>query len=120
VLKLADALSWTGVPRLANSHTASPNFPPQAKLAEGTYFSCSLSVALQEMEALNATLATAGQMRQLGNRPIVVLTAMKPLPAEMLQSAKLTEEQTQQIKTVWKGMHDDEASWSHHTSRAGA
>ena len=115
MLKAASALSWTGIPRLVETHTANPTFPAQAKLAEDAYFSRSLSPALQELDSLSATLASAGQLRQLGDRPIVVLTAMKPYPAAMLKAMQMTTEQGQRIQTAWKGMHDEEASWSHHS-----
>jgi pimeloyl-ACP methyl ester carboxylesterase len=39
-----------------------------------------------------ATLSAAGQLRQLGDRPIVVLTATKPYPAEMLKAMQMTTE----------------------------
>jgi pimeloyl-ACP methyl ester carboxylesterase len=64
---------------------------------------------------LDATLSAAGQLRQLGDRPIVVLTAMKPYPAAVLKAMQLTTEQGQRIQAVWKDMHDEEASWSHHS-----
>jgi pimeloyl-ACP methyl ester carboxylesterase len=115
IFKVASALSWTGIPRLVASHTESKTIPPQAKLAEDAYLSRSLAAALQELESLGATLATAGQLRQLGDRPTVVLTATKPLPSDALKSLKMTEEQGRRIKAVWIAMHDDEAAWSHHS-----
>jgi pimeloyl-ACP methyl ester carboxylesterase len=115
MMKAASALSWTGIPRLVAAHTVSPTIPAQAKLAEDAYISRSLGSALEELESLDATLAAAGQLRQLGDRPVVVLTAMKPYPAAMLQAMQMTTEQGRRIQGVWKDMHDDEASWSHHS-----
>ncbi len=115
MMKVASALSWTGIPRLVAAHTESPTIPAPAKLAGDAYASGSLGSALEELESLDATLAAAGQLRQLGDRPIVVLTAMKPYPAAMLQAMQLTTDQGQRIQAVWKDMHDDEASWSHHS-----
>jgi hypothetical protein len=45
----------------------------------------------------------------------VVLTATKPFPADMLTKVKMTPEQGRQVQAVWKDLHDEEASWSHHT-----
>lgn len=115
MLKAANALSWTGIPRLVEAHTANPTFPAKTKLAEDAYFSRSLSSALQELDSLSATLSDAGRLRQLEDRPIVVLTAMKPYPEAMLKEMQMTTEQGQRIQAVWKEMHDDEASWSHHS-----
>ncbi|HEX3397378.1 MAG TPA: alpha/beta hydrolase [Steroidobacteraceae bacterium] len=114
LIKTASALSWTGIPRLVAAYSENSTFPARAKLIDDAYISRSLGGALQEMESLDATLSAAGRLRQLGDRPVVVLTAMKPFPAETLKALKLTDEQGQQIKTAWKAMHDEEASWSHH------
>jgi pimeloyl-ACP methyl ester carboxylesterase len=115
MMKAASALSWTGIPRLVAAHTDSPTIPVQAKLAENAYMSVSLGSALQELDSLDATFAAAGQLRDLGDRPIVVLTAMKPYPAAMLKAVQMTTEQGQRMQAAWKDMHDDEASWSHHS-----
>jgi len=115
VFKVANALSWTGIPRLVAAHTDSPTIPAQTKLAEDAYISRSLGAALQELESLDAILSAAGQLRQLGDRPIVVLTATKPYPAAILKAMQMTTEQGRRIQTAWKEMHDEEASWSHHS-----
>jgi pimeloyl-ACP methyl ester carboxylesterase len=115
VMKAASALSWTGIPRLVEAHTDNPTFPAQAKLAQDAYFSRSLGSALQELDSLDATFAAAAQLRQLGDRPLVVLTAMKPYPPAMLKATQMTAEQGRRMQAVWKDMHDDEASWSHHS-----
>jgi pimeloyl-ACP methyl ester carboxylesterase len=116
MLKTASALSWTGITRLISSHSDSGgNFSPKAKQANDAYISSSIGAALQEGESLDATLAAAGQLRQLGDRPLVVLTATKPLPAAVLKQVELSPEQGQRMQTAWKALHDDEASWSHHS-----
>ena len=115
MIKVASALSWTGIPRLVETHTDNPTFPAKAKLAQDAYFSRSLSAALQELDSLGATLSSAGQLRQLEDRPIVVLTATKPYPEGMLKAMQMTTEQGHRIQTAWKEMHDDEAAWSHHS-----
>ena len=115
LFRVASALSWTGIPRLIAAHTENNTIPPEAKQMEDAYFSPSLAAALDELESLGATLTTAGQLRQLGDRPIVVLTATKPLPSAALKSLNMTEEEGQRVKAVWTSMHNEEASWSHHS-----
>src|SRR5580698_5647180 len=115
LFKAANALSWTGIPRLVAAHTESPGIPARANLAEDAYFSASLASALEELQSLDATLAAAGQLRQLADRPLVVLTATKPYPAAMLKGMQMTTEQGRQIQAAWRDMHKDEASWSHHS-----
>jgi pimeloyl-ACP methyl ester carboxylesterase len=115
LMKTASALSWTGIPRLVAAHTENSTFPARAKRADDAYISRSLGSAVQEMESLGATLSAAGRFRQLGSRPVVVLTAMKPFPADMLKTLKLTTEQGRQVQAIWKELHDEEASWSDRT-----
>ncbi|HXP67050.1 MAG TPA: alpha/beta hydrolase, partial [Steroidobacteraceae bacterium] len=116
MLRVASALSWTGISRLISSHSDSGgNVPHQAQLANNAYISSSIGAALEEGGSLNETLAAAGQLRQLGDRPLVVLTATKPLPAATLKSVQMTPEQGQRMQAAWKLLHDDEASWSHHS-----
>jgi pimeloyl-ACP methyl ester carboxylesterase len=115
MLKAASALSWSGIPRLVEVHTDNPTFPAQAKITQDAYFSRSLTSAIQELDSLSATLSSAGRLRQLDDRPIVVLTATKPYPAAMLKALQMSSEQGQKIQAAWKEMHDEEASWSHHS-----
>lgn len=113
-LKIGSALSWTGLLRLqaVQGGKPMPNQSPEGIKATGAYISTSITGALKEAEALSATLAEAGTFRTLGNRPLVVLTAMLPMtPAELAQ-LKITEEKGKEFRNIWKSMHDEEASWS--------
>ncbi len=67
--------------------------------AAKAYASTSLGAMLKESEAVEQTLAEAGTFRHLGDRPVYVLTAMKPLPEEALAQLKLTPEQGRQCLT---------------------
>lgn len=113
IMKVGAALAWTGVVRAAMPlFPGVPHQPALAARARAAYASTSLAAAVKEVEALNQTLAEAGTFRQLGNRPLFVLTSMAPLPAGALAAMKLTPEQGRQYKDIWKQMHDEEASWS--------
>jgi hypothetical protein len=67
---------------------------------------------LKEKDAIKDTLAEAGAFRELEDRPLFVLTAMKLLPIEALAEMNWSVEQAQQQKDIWKQMHDDQATWS--------
>jgi pimeloyl-ACP methyl ester carboxylesterase len=114
MLSAVAALSWTGIVRLVPDGGPS-KLPPAAIAAAGAYTSTSLGPTLRELKGLAPTLNAAGQYRQLGDRPLVVLTAMAPMPDAVLKSAGMTREQGDRMRTAWKGLHDDEATWSTHS-----
>ena len=114
MLSAVAALSWTGIIRLVPDG-ASPKLPPAAIRAAGAYTSKSLGPALRELKALSGTFNAAGQYRQLGDRPVVVLTAMAPMGDDVLKSAGLTRDQGDRMRAEWKLLHDDEATWSTHS-----
>jgi len=112
--KLAASLAWTGALR-----PVAPVLVPQESHQDlhdvetiRAYAPTSLGPMMLEDEALNETLTEAGTFRQLGNRPLFVLTAMAPFSDAELQSMQITATQGQKIKAVWKQMQDDEATWS--------
>ncbi|MET0309211.1 MAG: alpha/beta hydrolase [Sphingomonas sp.] len=109
-MRAVAALSWAGVPRLMMS--GSDEVPKEISEARGAQIGRSLHGALAEGAALPVTLAQGGQLRTLGNRPIVVLTAMKPYPESVLKAQKMTPADGLAQQARWKAMQDDEARWS--------
>jgi pimeloyl-ACP methyl ester carboxylesterase len=114
MLSAVAALSWTGIMRLIPDG-ASPKLPPATIRAQHAYISTSLGPALKELKALSATLGTAGQHRQLADRPLVVLTAMARTPEDVLKGAGMTRDQGDRMQVAWKALHDEEATWSTHS-----
>ena len=111
--KTGALLAWAGVVRAAKPLLGGlPHQPAQAVQAMAAYASTSLGAMLKELDAIDQTLAEAGTIRQLGDRPLFVLTSMAPLSAKALAAMKLTPKQGKQRKEIWKKMHDDEAAWS--------
>jgi hypothetical protein len=70
---------------------------------------------LKAMQSREKTLATAGKFRKLGNRPLVVLTAMPKIDPQKLKSKGISEEQERQFQSAWKELHDDQTTWSSHS-----
>lgn len=116
-LKVASALSRFGLPRVvAGREGAMPNEPPAAARAVAAYMPTSLRGLLAEAEAIDTSFAQAGAFRTLGDRPLVVLTAMAPLSAEDRAATKMTAAQGKQMQGIWKSLQEDEASWSSHST----
>lgn len=61
---------------------------------------------------MDSTMAEAGGFRQLGNRPLIVLTAMAAVDSATLKQMKMTTEENVKFREAWKELHIDEASWS--------
>ncbi|MDQ6830923.1 MAG: alpha/beta hydrolase, partial [Gemmatimonadota bacterium] len=106
------AMSWTGITRVLPLGGAPAEWPAVMRTAPPAYMSTSLGGAIREASALPATFATAGHLRTLGDRPLVVLTATKQMPDATLKAQKMTKEQGAKMQAAWKDLHNDEASWS--------
>ncbi|WP_260396759.1 alpha/beta fold hydrolase [Variovorax sp. KBW07] len=112
--RIAVALAWTGVLR-----AAAPRLVPQAPYhsahdiqAIRAYAPVSFRTQLAEGDALDRTITEANGFRALGDRPLVVLTAMAPYTQAELGDMKITPEQGTQVQAIWEQMHEEEASWS--------
>ena len=112
IFNIAAALSWTGIVRLMSSKVTLPKLPPDRVAAMQGYLPRSLGGELQEAAGMDATFAEAGSFRNLGDRPLVVLTSMAPLDTTAVKTLKLTPEKAKAYKEEWRIMHDEEASWS--------
>ncbi|HEY7638584.1 MAG TPA: alpha/beta hydrolase [Steroidobacteraceae bacterium] len=110
--KVAAALAWTGLPRLATRSAGQPKAPARANAAMAAYLPRSLAPMLDELAAIDATFREGGALRSLGDRPLVVLTAAAPYGAADLAALGLTPEQGQKLQAAWFDLHRDEASWS--------
>ena len=53
-----------------------------------------------------------GTFRQLGDRPLVVLTAMAPMDSATMKTLKMDSTGAANFRDLWRTMHDEEASWS--------
>jgi pimeloyl-ACP methyl ester carboxylesterase len=112
-LKIEAALGWTGILRLQlQKAPAMPHQEMDGVRASAAYASSSIAGALKEAKSLGAILDEAGTLRQLGDRPLVVLTAMMPMSPAERAALKVDDEKAKAFKQAWKTLHDDEASWS--------
>lgn len=112
---LAAAVAKIGIVRLFFSGPAPAKAPPIVGQIGSAYFPQTVSPNLKAVQASDTTIASAGHFRQLGNRPLVVLTAIwKPTPDE-IKASGLSGEQVIQVQSLWKELQADEATWSSHS-----
>lgn len=114
IFELGAALAWTGLVRVLPTEAAPRTWSERTQRVAPVFLPVSVRAVARETEAVDATLATAGAFRELGDRPLVVLTAGKEQPAAALQSMGLTRAQGARIHDVTRMLHDDQATWSRH------
>lgn len=107
-------LSWTGLVRLMGDDPGVevPGMSERTKTVSHAYLSETIAASLAEQAALDRTLAEGGQLRTLGDRPLVVLTGLLPFPPEVLKALQLSAADGARIQATWKALQDDEAGWS--------
>ena len=103
-------LLWLGVVRAPSERM--PNMSESNYQAIVAYASTSLDSYLKEAGAMDQSLAEAGTFRQLGDRPLFVLTSTAPFPKQALADLNWTEEDGVKHNANWKQMHEEQATWS--------
>jgi pimeloyl-ACP methyl ester carboxylesterase len=106
-------VSWTGVPRLVALQARSGRsatmaaIPPRARETALAFFPKSLGPMVSERESMPRTLDEAGAYRNLGARPVVVLTHGRLLD-------DMPKAQAEKFDKIWLSMQQDMATWSSH------
>lgn len=103
--KSAAALNWTGIVRLIAAMDEDGDQTDSNDQAMKAYASTTINSVLKENDAFEQTLNEAGTFRHLGDRPIVVLTAVRPVPKEESKFEKALREN-------WSRIQEDQAKWS--------
>lgn len=87
--RVGAALSWTGLLRFL-PEDASTSWPSEIGRAAAAYLPLSLQAVADEAAAIPATLHGVREVRHLGPRPLIVLSATDPQPTAALESMGLT------------------------------
>jgi pimeloyl-ACP methyl ester carboxylesterase len=115
LFRVLAALNWTGLPRLLLPAETIPELSPATSQAIAAYQPTSLVGAFSEAAAFEDSLREAGLQRDLGDRPLVVLSRHKPWNAfteEERQRSGITEAQYDATEAAWADLQADEATWS--------
>jgi pimeloyl-ACP methyl ester carboxylesterase len=97
--RIRQRLAWMGINRLGSS---APDNASAIEQQAAAFVPTSRFAVEQEREAMSHTLAQAGVARDLGARPLYVLTSSGP-PGYG---------QDRRAAELWTALHDDQASWS--------
>jgi pimeloyl-ACP methyl ester carboxylesterase len=113
---IADLGANIGIVRLMNLCPPVEEKIPEITTKAGcAYLPQTVSSNLKAAQSSTITINHAKNLRKLGDRPLVVLTAMQKINPEDLKTAGLSEEQGQKAEAVWKDLQADEATWSSHS-----
>ncbi|HEX8393396.1 MAG TPA: alpha/beta hydrolase [Longimicrobium sp.] len=105
ILALGPTLARLGVMRLMAPRAAPADWTPQMAAAQRALYPPSSAALVREARAMDETLRRADASRALGDRPLIVLTAITALPGE-------SAEQEAKRLAAWKRLGADQASWS--------
>jgi len=112
IYELGAALAWTGLVRLLPTEAAPRSWPAETQQVAPAFLPVSIGSVARETKAVPATLAAVAGSRELGDRPLVVLTAGREQSPAALHSMGLTREQGIRLRDAMRTLHDDQATWS--------
>jgi pimeloyl-ACP methyl ester carboxylesterase len=116
VTRVALRLRWTGVVRLEallllGGHTPL-NVPSETVKISTVFASKSAAAAIAEMDSRQSTAAEAGTFRNLGARPVAVLTHNESLTDAVLKRQGMSKLEGEKLNSLWLDLQNDIASWS--------
>jgi pimeloyl-ACP methyl ester carboxylesterase len=116
LILLSEVLARIGVVRLMSmampEGNTIPNAPPLVNQVLGAYLPQNVGSFLKGLQSNDAEITAAGNFRNLGDRPLVVLTGTQKSSPEELQAAGMSQAQEIQRQTLWKQFQADLATWS--------
>jgi pimeloyl-ACP methyl ester carboxylesterase len=106
------AFAWTGLVRLVPAGDAPVGWPVDAVAVSAAYLPTSLAALHAETVAVDATLAAEARARELGGRPLVVLTGAAEMSPERLALEGITRAESARMQAAWAKLQADAATWS--------
>lgn len=111
-MQIAASLAWTGIIRLMATADGAQDVPAHVTKKAKAFISTSLAAVVSENLNVDRSLEQAGSLRTLGDRPLVVLTAMAPLSNDALKAGNMSRYDDTRRREVWRKLHEDESSWT--------
>lgn len=119
VFRALASLGWTGLPRLLLPAPELPELPGRVAGEVAAYQAPSLRAALDEASAMPMIFQEAGSFRDLGDRPLAVLSHGKQWqdysPAQRT-GAGMSKEQFERHERAWAEMQAEQTAWSSDSS----
>lgn len=112
IMHTATKLAWTGAVRFAMANAGHDKLPKEIMAKLAAYASSSVVGATSELDGFDATMDDARAVRSLGDRPVIALTALKPLSPEELKSMNMKASDGARFKAEWKQLGAEQAALS--------
>jgi pimeloyl-ACP methyl ester carboxylesterase len=113
MLRLAPVAARLGLVRLlAPDPDDRPEVPRRAAELDNAFSARSLGGLVAEARSIDSTMAQAARAADLGDRPLVVLTALRPPSAAERGVTGMSEEQAGRLRTIWDTLHAELAAFS--------
>lgn len=112
IRKLVSWLTWTGLIRFLAPAEGPANMPLPVFAQANAFLPTSLGGMQSEDDAVERTLAQAAVSADLGDRPLIVLSAEKFLTPQMISQIGWSEATGDRFNADWRRFHREEASWS--------
>jgi pimeloyl-ACP methyl ester carboxylesterase len=113
VYKVAARFAWAGVVRLGAillGGELPPNVPIETAKTSKVFVSTSLKPTFSGKDAISKTFEQARAFRQLGERPIAVLTRGKQ--EALPKGTEMSEAEREKSDKIWLELQNDMAAWS--------
>jgi pimeloyl-ACP methyl ester carboxylesterase len=107
---VADATARVGIVRLLNICSPNRHIQPTMQQTICAYLPQNVGANLQETQSVESNLNAAKHLKKLGNRPLVVLTAISKINSDQFKKEDFEKEK--QWQAIKQTLHKDEASWS--------
>lgn len=112
IMHTATRLAWTGAVRFAMANAGQGKLPKDATAKLAAYASSSVVGATSELDGFDATMDDARAVRSFGDRPVIALTALKPLSQEELKSMNMKASDGARFKAEWRQLGAEQAALS--------
>ncbi|KAF1017089.1 MAG: putative aminoacrylate hydrolase RutD [Stenotrophomonas maltophilia] len=112
MLDTVSLLSRTGIVRLLFSRSSQDGRSAQDAAHMAAYASLSIKGAKAEIDGFDDTMDDARAVHDLGDRPLIVLTALKPFKPAELKSLGLSPAEGLRFKQEWRALHAEQAAMS--------
>jgi pimeloyl-ACP methyl ester carboxylesterase len=112
VPRIGATLAWSGLTRILGKVPLPATWPPVVGEVAPAFLPTSINALANETAAIPKTLARGGRARDLGDRPLIVLSVNDPKSADELKMMDISAEQGARLEQAHRDLAADMSRWS--------